>query len=330
MRTGDDTGADAILDTGTDALRYFEVFLPRYREWTGAAPAGGDYAGLAAAYDQQRGLDLARLRDFTTVLTEELTGRVEDEAGTQTLRFGEVPGLWSGSPAADNAQQLLADAGSKISAGLDSLGAVRTAATTAVEQIDTALRQKADAARTGFDPDTAGGKTAAQIDRFIDIARGQGDTAGDPVTEQLRTELPANYTGDPDPETVCRDWLDQVFVTEVDAKVTAFTTLCTEAHTTVSGAYEQLLTALDAVQTGTFFSPGGRLSADSDLTYTSGQPTYSAAVGTPIAAAAPGAEIPAAGTNPAAITQTPDTGSGTPSSLALTTTPASTGTPAST
>ncbi len=46
MRPPNADSVDTILDSGAEGLRYFEVFLPRYREWAGQEPAGGGYYAL--------------------------------------------------------------------------------------------------------------------------------------------------------------------------------------------------------------------------------------------------------------------------------------------
>lgn len=324
MRHGDTDSIDAILDAGAAGLRYFEVFGPRYREWTGQDPAGGGYFALAARYDQQRGMDIAVLRDLAATLGEELDGRLDDQAATQTTRFAAVPDFWSGSPAADNARQYLADTGGKVTSNLDLLRAVQTAAATAVTGIETAVRTKADTIVKEFTPDSVAGKSPQQVDWLIDLAAGRGDTGGQ-TQDRLRSELPEHYVEGVEPATACRAWLDQVFVAEVDTKVARFTTLCTEAHTAVTTAYDQLITALEAIEPTAFLSPGGAPAADTELGTGSGQPSYLAVVGAQPAATEPDSGTPPTGQNPAQATeddpQTP-AGQDTPSSLALTSTPA--------
>ncbi|MFI1462820.1 hypothetical protein [Nocardia carnea] len=321
MRTADTDSVDAILDVGAAGLRFFEVFVPRYREWTGHTPTGGDYFALAAQYDQQRGMDLESLRNLATVLGEELDGRLGDQAATQPTRFGEVSAYWNGSPAADDARQFFTATGATITSNIDLLRTVHSAATTAVNQIDSAVRTKADTIKNEFVPDTAAGKSPQQIDWFIDLAQGRGDTSQS-VQDRLRSELPGYVEGS-DPVAGCRTWLDKDFVPEIDAMVARFTTVCSQAHTAVTGAYEQLVTAVEGIDPSTFLSPGGTPAADSELTSTPGQPVFLAAVGAPLASTHPGGETeqqdpgqPVAGVPQAPASQ------GTPPGLALTSTPA--------
>lgn len=324
MRSTDTDSVDAVLDAGAEGLRFFEVFLPRYREWTGHDPAGGDYFALAAQYDQQRGTDLESLRALATVLGEELEGSLSDQAATQNTRFGAVSAAWNGSAAADNAQQFLTDTATTVTTNLDTLRAVHTAATTAVTQIDEAVRTKADTIKAEFDPATAAGRTPQQIDWFIDLAQGRGDT-GQSAQDRLRSELPEYYVDGSDPAAACRTWLDQVFVAEIDAKIARFTTVCSHAHTTVTGAYEQLATAAEEIEPTAFLSPGGTPAANTALAPTSGQPSYLAAVGSQQASIDPDSTSPPVGQHPAQTSpeapQDP-TAQDTPSSLALTSTPA--------
>ncbi|WP_459548317.1 DNA polymerase III subunit gamma/tau domain-containing protein [Nocardia sp. X0981] len=323
MRSTASEGVDAILDAGAVGLRYFEVFLPRYREWTGHEPAGGGYFALAAHYDQQRGTDLEALRGIATALGEELEGRLGDQAAAQNARFADLPNHWNGSPAADNARQFLALAGTGIGTTVDALRAVHTAATTALTRIEDAVRHKADTVKNGFDAATAAGKSAQQIDWLIDVAQGTVGT-GEAVRNRLRTELPEHHADGADPAATCRGWLDRVFAGEIEAAVTRFTTLCSDTHTTVSGAYEQLLTALEAVEPSAFVSPGGTPSADTDLTSAPGGPSYVIAAGAPQATTEPESDNPAPGGNPTQTTPGDTESPDAPSSLALTSTPAAT------
>ncbi|MGW0006090.1 hypothetical protein ACWDT6_19900 [Nocardia grenadensis] len=324
MRPTDTDSVDAVLDAGAEGLRFFEVFLPRYREWTGHDPAGGDYFALAARYDQQRGTDLESLRALATVLGEELEGNLSDQAATQTTRFGAVSAAWNGSAAADNAQQFLTDTATTVTTNLDTLRAVHTATTTAVTQIDEAVRTKADTIKAEFDPDTAAGKTPQQIDWFIDLAQGRGDT-GQSAQDRLRSELPEYDVDGSEPAAACRTWLDQVFIAEIDAKIARFTTVCSHAHTTVTGAYEQLATAVEEIEPTAFRSPGGTPTATTALTPTAGQPSYLAAVGSQPASTDPDSTSAPVGKNPAQTSPAPPqdpTAQDAPSSLALTSTPA--------
>jgi hypothetical protein len=322
MRTTDTI--HAVLDAGAEGLRFFEVFLPRYREWTGHDPAGGDYFALAAQYDQQRGTDLESLRGLATVLGEELEDSLSDQATTQTTRFGEVAASWNGSPAADNAQQFLTGTATTVTRNIETLRAVHTAATTAVTQIEDAVRAKADTVRSEFDPGAAAGKTPRQIDWFIDLAQGQGDTSR-PVQDRLRTELAEYYVDGSEPTAACRTWLDQVFVAEIATKTARFTSVCAETHTTVTGAYEQLATAVEGIEATAFLSPGGTPAATTELTFTAGQPNYLAAVGVEQASTEPDSASASAGQSPAQ--SSPDSpqqpaNQDSPSRPALATTPA--------
>ncbi len=113
---------------------------------------------------------------IATTLGEELEGRLGDQASAQTARFGEVPNHWNGSPAATSAQQFFTDTTTRLTAGIDALRAVHTAATTAIAQIDAAVRNKADTSKNEFDATAAANKTPEQIDWIVDLAQGQGDT----------------------------------------------------------------------------------------------------------------------------------------------------------
>lgn len=282
-------GIDAILDGGAEGLRYFEVFLPRYRDWTGTVPVSGGYAALAAGYDRERGMDLEPLRAFATALGTELDRHLDHEAQALAGRAGSLPVYWNGSAAAANAHRFLADAATRATIGLDTLRSIHITVSAAVTRLEDAVRGKAAAARRDYRPDTAGGRTPPQIDWIIDCARHQAGPATEgSVVAELRAALPESaLAGDADAPTLCAKWLDTVLVPEIDTGAAAFADLCDTTNTTIAGIYNEIVAALDRLPVPAFTSPGGQPSADTDLAYTSGQPGY-----------------PAASANPAAVTPT--------------------------
>ncbi|MFR9752773.1 hypothetical protein ACL02S_17290 [Nocardia sp. 004] len=286
MREAADGGAEAILGPSAEALRYFEVFLPRYREWTGKVPAGADYHSLAELYEQQHGMDIETIRAFAAALRDELDSRINDEAGVQVARVRELATSWNGSPAAAHAQQFLAGVETRVSTGLDTLWSIHTTAATTADRLEDALRHKAERSKTEFSADTAAGRTPQQIDWIIDCANEPTGATTESARNQLRTILPEHSSGNTDPHSVCRDWLDQVFIPEIDSKVAAFTTLCTDTHTTVVDAYNHLINTLDDLDSG-YISPGGHPSPTFDLAYTSHTPQYLSAGSTSTASTEP-------------------------------------------
>lgn len=300
-----DTAADidAILDGGVEGLRYFEVFLPRYRDWTGTTPVSGDYATLAAGYDRERGMDLGPLRAFATALGAELDRHLDHEARILAGRAGSLPMYWDGSAAAANAHRFLADAATRAATGLDTLRSINTTVSAGVIRLEDAVRAKADTARRDYGPDTAAGRTPQQIDWIIDCARHEADsTAEGSVVAELRATLPDNaLAGDADAPIVCAKWLDTVLVPEIDRRVDAFADLCDSTNTTITGIYDEIVAELDRLPVPTFTSPGGQPSADTDLSFTSGQPGY------PAAPAGPAAVTPTStpAQNPTVGAQTP-------------------------
>ncbi|MEV0711603.1 hypothetical protein [Nocardia aurea] len=267
------TEADRILDTGIGGLRYFEVFLPRYREWVGHTPAAGDYSTLVARYDQQRGMDLERFTAFATVLGEELQ-EIIDQAGVQTSRLAELPSRWNGSQAADSAEQFFAGVTRRTQADVEDLSSIQAIAASVIEELTQAVQFKADTIGSDFATEEAAGKSSEQIDWIIDCARGQARAPGSSIEERLATLL-ADYEPDTAAQQRCANWLNQVFVPEIDNKVEAFLAICDAADTEVASQYDQLITALNNLDPAEYTSPGGNPSSDTDLSYTAGQSQYS-------------------------------------------------------
>ncbi|WP_040833642.1 hypothetical protein [Nocardia brevicatena] len=308
-------GIDAILDGGAEGLRYFEVFLPRYRDWTGNAPVSGDYAALAAGYDRERGMDLEPLRVFATALGTELDRHLDHEAQALAGRAGSLPVYWNGSAAAANAHRFLADAATRATTGFDTLRSIHITVSAAVTRLEDAVRGKADIARRDYGPDTAGGRTPPQIDWIIDCARHHAGPATEgSVVAELRAALPESaLAGDADAPTLCAKWLDTVLVPEIDTRAAAFADLCDTTNTTIIGIYDEIVAALDRLPVPAFTSPGGQPSADTDLAYTGRQPGYPTASADPAAVTPPStpaqdmtvvAQTPSAATNITSPVQT--------------------------
>lgn len=320
-------GIDAILDSGAEGLRYFEVFVPRYRDWTGRAPESGDYTALAAGYDRERGMDLESLRAFATVLGTELDQHLDQQAQVLSARAGGLPAHWNGSAAAANAHRFLADAATRAATGLDTLRTIHSTVSAAVTRLGNTVRGKADTVIRDHDPDTVGGRTPQQIDWIIDCARHRaGPTADSSVIAELRAVLPENaITSDADAPAVCVKWLDTVFVPELEARSAAFVTLCDTTHITITGIYDEIVAALGGLPVPGFMSPGGCPSADTDLAYTSGHPAYMAALGTAVAATTSSGRTTASAQDSSAAQTTPTGQTTAPAvqtpSLALESTP---------
>ncbi len=313
MRHGDSssTGIDRLLDSGKDGLNFFSTFIPRYRTWTGANPAGGDETALTTRYDQQRGMDVEPLRTVGTTITQEVNGNIGDAIRIQQLRLGELPSRWSDSPAADNAAQMVQRVSGDVGKEHDNLSGIAQALSTAAEQLENVVRTKADAVRTDFaTATTLAGKSADQIDKVIAYARSDFGGASD-VDEQrtkVRDILPEIGAAD-EPATYAKNWLDRVFVPALDGKIAAFTGLTDATHTAVTGVYDQLGKALESLGTSPYKGPDGQPSASTSLD--SGQPGNMQALfsGLPTVTPASLTTItPAAADVPAADTVDPSTG----------------------
>ncbi|WP_433204972.1 hypothetical protein ACQP1G_17095 [Nocardia sp. CA-107356] len=324
--TGAQTDGDRLLNSGTDGLRFFEVFLPRYQHWTGGAPAGGNYSTLAARYDQERGMDIRWLHDFATMLQiDQLT----QEAGVQSARFTELADHWSESSGANAVQHFMGTVQNHTHNTTDTVRGIQKALASAAEQLENVVRHKADIARIDFVADAVAGKTPAEIDRIIDYAHDTVGGSEDSKAKAVRTLLPDYPEGATNPEAYCGQWLNQVFVPAVNDQVTAFTKLCDATHTAVTGLYDKLAKAFNGLDPAGYTSPGGHLSANTDLVSNIGRSRYhERPVSTSLASTIPASTIPDKQlTSPAATTPpatTDPTQAGNPS--APNTAPAITGT----
>ncbi|MRH88722.1 hypothetical protein GFY24_14930 [Nocardia sp. SYP-A9097] len=210
---------DQILDYGAPGLEYWEHFLPLYAKAFDQHRVV-DLSALQAAYDEQRGTNLAELATATTELAKALTA-AESQWTTQWTLAQTLPTTWTG-PTGGTAQAALI---TQLRRAREDLDAAHTAATALSDLIDPLRRAVVTKAEgtLALLPETSGdarkltigGKSPEEIDAMI------GDRAN--------------------------PWLTEVFRADVEHKLDTFTAACKTADTTFESHYATATKALNQI-----------------------------------------------------------------------------------
>lgn len=210
---------DEILDYGAPGLQYWEHFLPLYEEAFGPC-RNATLPGLQAAYDEQRGTDLAKLDTTRTELAKALENAETQWQVEQTVAR-DLTAAWIGGTG-DQALMMVDAQLRRARADLDATRMATDALGAIVEPLRQAVLAKAQATlallpRTadGAVELTLGGKTPDDIDTLI--------------------------ADQSDP------WLTDTFRPDVERKLDLFTTACATADTAFETHYASVIAALNQV-----------------------------------------------------------------------------------
>ncbi|MGB6182010.1 MAG: hypothetical protein WBF79_12265 [Rhodococcus sp. (in: high G+C Gram-positive bacteria)] len=243
---------DALLDAGSDGLRFFELFLPLVG--ASGAPVGTSYTDLCAGYDQQRGLDVDALQaDSDRVRTVAARAREEIDRHTDAARALER--AWSGD-AATSALDLLRRQSARSASDVDRLDAVASSMNSAVAGLRAIMEDKSVAASHFWSPDV-GGRDARTVAATVVGAGGEVAGAENVLgtlatvfptltAEVLAAAVPAEVRSRVlDPLAAeCREWLDTVFLPAMAERVGAFQELCRTTDAAVSDVFAALTSAV--------------------------------------------------------------------------------------
>ncbi|WP_067818873.1 hypothetical protein [Nocardia inohanensis] len=210
---------DEILDYGAPGLQYWEHFLPLYEEAFGPC-RNATLSGLQAAYDEQRGTDLAKL-DTTRGEMAKALENAETQWQLEQAVARDLTAAWTGG----TGDQALAMLDAQLRRARTDLDATRTAAAAlgeVIEPMRQAVLAKANAT-LGLLPQTSdgtveltlGGKTPDDIDTLI--------------------------ADQSDP------WLTDTFRPDVEHKLDLFTTACATADAAFESHYGAVLFTLNQV-----------------------------------------------------------------------------------
>ncbi|MFC4377513.1 hypothetical protein ACFO5K_25865 [Nocardia halotolerans] len=306
--SGSAGNADAILDEGAEGLKYFEYYLPLYRQCLekyghgNAAIAGREYYTLCGLYDAERGMDIEALERMSKTLTSTLP-KLSTELQTQQTQRTSIQSVWQGD-AGDAAFTMLneqvrradADYNNAIVAGRE-LGELANA-------LRNIIAEKATDVRGYWRPaGTADFELKGRDEPFLIGTIENCIEYADTVDYQM---------------TFLRD----VFAPQVESTVLHFEEVCKETSRVVREVFNQATTALAAVEAAPYPAPEDAPTPD---TSQKGDPTTdtSSGGGTPSSGGTTTGGGDSAGETPetaaagATKTATTDDGSSTNSSTDL-------------
>lgn len=258
--------SNSILDQGAPGLRYFEYFAPLYQRCISGSEVTRDKA--CELYDEQRDIDFAALRadgDTVTKAARKLSSEIVDQRNS----WNSIDQIWTGQGAeAANARvdgylRQAAAARSQV----EKFGAVLNPAADALEK---AVQDKARFV-AGLYADTIDGKSAEQISEIIYYAQnGHNSLTAMPETYRvlqmfgasvtpgfldflkIATPIlggPPAYLGDliEKAEKHARDFVDKVFVPDVEGKWRALVRACTAGDTSVREIYKKIVAEVNTI-----------------------------------------------------------------------------------
>ncbi|MQY19046.1 hypothetical protein [Nocardia macrotermitis] len=277
---------DTILDDAADGLKYFADFIDEYKRAFGGYYQSHELSFLYMRYDEQRGMDLAKLSAAATGLQTALKV-ADDEWNTQTGLSKQLPTIWQGeasTAAQDMFGKQLAQASddkTKSRAVLDAIGSTVTG-------LQKAVQEKADYVKTLLGPSGAvvsGGKTKGEVDTIISGSKMETSTGLLPHSlvnrlvgifpdQQPFGSVGSTFDFFTDTGTLlgitsgdhgygkrlkdrCQEWLDKVFKPDFESKVNGFLAHCDTTNTTVEQAYTTLVQAAQQVTHKPFVRPVG-------------------------------------------------------------------------
>lgn len=311
-----------LFDTGSKALRYFDILEVRYLRWVHehTTPEFKSYADLHALFYKLNGLNDDPFRKSADALKVVLEN-VANERTEQVVFAQTLPTVWWGG-AATEASKMVAE---QLRLSADDIAVLRKAheAMDATPQgLRDALGILANAA-TGISVDhdiKVDGKSPEDIDSIISYAEGDwsstigfGDTLLDKVNRifpehkasgmdgwdaQKDTTTTVHHkdgtetTTKNDGPTVqlrnhCKWWLDQIFRKDYESNITEFVNACNQANQAVATTYDALVKAFAGLNATKYPCPSS--SPTPQTTAPAGAPTgQTAAPGGPSTPAAPG------------------------------------------
>ncbi|MFE7721477.1 hypothetical protein ACFU44_20815 [Nocardia rhizosphaerihabitans] len=264
---------DDILDDGSKGLLYFEQLLPLYEEAFGT-DAGWPKLKIQAAYDQERGMNLAKLVTSADALQKMITV-ADTQRGNQQSAANALGSTWQGAAADAGIGRLREIVGlaegdrGKVQALATAMSAAATALQKIVEDKAATVKKLADGNRVEVGSQrtliTVGEMTVVDIQQII-----RSSKSGDILSSLLQrlTEVPdiedraKDLERNSDPwkqavKEICVDWLDTVFKKDYNDKLGVFNAQCSATLIAVQGQYNTVQTAADAIEERAYPSVAG-------------------------------------------------------------------------
>lgn len=274
-----------LLNTGSEALRFFELFEPPYLKWVGDKnPGYKSYGELHALYYQQNGLNEDSFGNAASTL-QEVLGRVEDHHGQLRQRAQNLPSVWSGQAAA-NALDMVSGQLSMAEADKAVVKNVHAELSDSVSELRAAVSLKSalvGAILEDGNMTILEGKSPEDVYTVIEGAEHLGVThAWGSAMQNLERIFPDMYTNVSAPrgflndavqwvslgfigpgsptthsiETFCKDWLVE-FAAEYERLIGVFVTACTETDRLVREEYDRIVAAFRGLSEEPYPCPRG-------------------------------------------------------------------------
>lgn len=280
---------DDILNDGSKGLLYFEQLLPLYEEAFGN-DAGWPKLKIQAAYDQERGMNLAKLVTSADALRKMITV-ADTQRGNQQSAANALGSSWQGAAADAGIGRLREIVGlaegdrGKVQALATAMSAAAPALQKIVEDKAATVKKLADGNRVEVGSQrtliTIGEMTVVDIQQII-----RSSKSGDILSSLLQrlTEVPdiedraKDLERNSDPwkqavKEICVDWLDTVFKKDYNDKLGVFSAQCTTTLIAVQGQYNAIQTAADAIEERAYPSVAGVTTAAPDDKAANGDPS---------------------------------------------------------
>ncbi|MEV0707564.1 hypothetical protein [Nocardia aurea] len=232
-----DATADILLNNGASGLLYFEEYLPRYNKCFASLGIGcGEIAhlrmsSLYARYDIERGLDIEALEQMAATIGRLVTA-TKVELDSQTELRAALPSVWRGQ-AGDAAWLMLDSQVKRAEVDHDHVSALFTVLTKAAGGLREIVEVKVRIVENYWHPTLPdipdrNGRSREEIDKFFDTA--WNDRESEEGREAER-------------------WLRETFAAHVEATVASFEQVCSSAEAAVRQLYDDLIAALNGVDT---------------------------------------------------------------------------------
>lgn len=280
---------DDVLNDGSKGLLYFEQLLPLYEEAFGN-DAGWPKLKIQAAYDQERGMNLAKLVTSADALRKMITV-TDTQRGNQQSAANALGSSWQGAAADAGIGRLREIVGlaegdrGKVQALATAMSAAAPALQKVVEDKAATVKKLADGNRVEVGSQrtliTIGEMTVVDIQQII-----RSSKSGDILSSLLQrlTEVPDIEDRAKDLERnsdawkqavkeICVDWLDTVFKKDYNDKLGVFNAQCTTTLIAVQGQYNAIQTASDAIEERAYPSVAGVTTAAPDDKAANGDPS---------------------------------------------------------
>lgn len=317
-----------LIDTGSRALRYFEILEVRYLRWVGDAtsPNFRHYVDLHKIFYQHNGLNEDAFQRSAEAL-KILIDLVAPERNKQADYAQTIPTVWWGE-AATAASNMIAKQLELSAADLGIVRKVHEEMDAAPQALRGALAIEANAAAgiSVSDDIKVDNKTPEDIDSIITFAHGYGwssSLGSDTLVDKMNRIFPecaqSGHTlmivqpGDDDPEHTyngkmkarCISWLNDTFKREYEENLGEFIVACDRTNQDLANIYNELANAFARLNETKYPCP--KVSQSPQITNpagtTTGQPT---GTGTPMTTGTPSTTTAPSTTTPSTTTTNTD------------------------